>query len=186
MTDFHILTGEIKTTLTDVFTAVNKWFDEPLALRDHKPESGGWSIGQVLEHIELTNHFLIILIDKGAAKALRNVQGLDLEQEKKTYIFRRDALDEVGLHKSFEWTRPEHMEPKGQKSPEEIRSGLQQQLSHCLDILDQLKNGEGILYRTTMTVNDLGKTDVYEYLYFVAQHARRHLTQMQRIKSAFP
>ena len=30
-----------------------------------------------------------------------------------------------------------------------------------------------------MTVNGLGKINVYEYSYFLAQHARRHLTQMQ-------
>lgn len=31
-----------------------------------------------------------------------------------------------------------------------------------------------------MTVNNLGKIDVYEYIYFLAQHGRRHLTQMQK------
>jgi hypothetical protein len=30
-----------------------------------------------------------------------------------------------------------------------------------------------------MSVNNLGKLNVYEYVYFLAQHARRHLTQMQ-------
>jgi hypothetical protein len=30
-----------------------------------------------------------------------------------------------------------------------------------------------------MSVNELGKLNVYEYVYFLTQHARRHLTQMQ-------
>ena len=30
-----------------------------------------------------------------------------------------------------------------------------------------------------MSVTNLGKLNVYEYSYFLAQHARRHLTQMQ-------
>ena len=29
-----------------------------------------------------------------------------------------------------------------------------------------------------MTVNDLGKIDLYEWLYFLAQHTRRHLQQL--------
>jgi hypothetical protein len=29
-----------------------------------------------------------------------------------------------------------------------------------------------------MTVNGLGKIDVYEYIYFLARHAQRHITQM--------
>ena len=29
-----------------------------------------------------------------------------------------------------------------------------------------------------MTVNGLGKIDLYQWLYFIAQHARRHLQQL--------
>ena len=43
-----------------------------------------------------------------------------------------------------------------------------------------MPNGEGVLYQTTMSVNNLGKIDVYEYIYFLARHAQRHLEQMER------
>ena len=59
---------------------------------------------------------------------------------------------------------------------------MHEQLTECLDWLDQLSQGAGILYKTTMTVNDLGKINVYEYLYFLAMHIRRHLMQMNQIK----
>ncbi|MBN8787104.1 MAG: hypothetical protein J0I84_08435 [Terrimonas sp.] len=48
-----------------------------------------------------------------------------------------------------------------------------------------MKNGEGVLYKTTMTVNDLGKIDVYEYIYFLAQHGQRHVTQMEKNEAEF-
>ncbi|MEN4760257.1 hypothetical protein ABEG63_07945 [Chryseobacterium sp. C39-AII1] len=30
-----------------------------------------------------------------------------------------------------------------------------------------------------MTVNELGKINVYEYIYFLSLHAQRHVTQMK-------
>lgn len=70
------------------------------------------------------------------------------------------------------------MEPTGQKTHVEVRQQLKEQLRLCIDYLDRLRNGEGVLCKTTMTVNNLGKIDVYEYIYFLAQHGQRHITQM--------
>jgi len=138
-----------------------------------------------LEHIGLTNHFLLILIDKATNKALQNISKLDLQQELKNYSFHKDKLTEVGLHKSFNWIRPEHMEPRGQKTLPEVRQQLKDQLNLCLNYLDKLKKGEGVLYKTTMIVYDLGKIDVYEYIYFLAQHGQMHITQMTKNETEF-
>jgi hypothetical protein len=51
--------------------------------------------------------------------------------------------------------------------------------------LDQLKNGEGVLHKTMMSVNKLGKIDVYHFIYFLVQHAKRHIGQMEKIKGEF-
>jgi hypothetical protein len=163
---------EIKDSLTTIFDKIDLWFDKEAELRSYKPKNGGWSIDEILEHIGLTNYFLLILIDKGTAKALNNTLNLDLEIELENYVFHRDKLTEVGLHKSFEWIRPEHMEPKGQKTLIEVRQQLKDQIKHCFNKLELLRNGEGVLYRTTMTVNELGKIDVYEYIFFLAQHGQ--------------
>ncbi len=169
---------EIRTNLTDTFEYIDTWFDKKLKLRIYKPKNNGWTINQILEHIALTNHFLLILIEKGTKKALSNVNQLDFNEQLQSYTFHREKLNEIGVHKSFDWIRPEHMEPKGEKPLNEVRIQLENQLKMCLGFLDTLKNGEGILFKTTMTVNDLGKIDVYEYLYFLAQHGQRHITQM--------
>jgi hypothetical protein len=170
----------IRNFLTNTFDEIDTWFELPETLRHFRPARGSWTIDEVLEHIGLTNHFLLILIDKGTSKAWNNVHQLDLAAVLADYTFRTDQLTEVGLHQSFEWIRPEHMEPKGEKSLPEVRQQLKDQLTQCLAYLDRMPNGEGVLYKTTMTVNQLGKIDVYEYIYFLAQHGSRHIMQMQQ------
>lgn len=179
------LIQKIEGTLTGVFGQVDQWFDKEEALKHYRPSSNGWTISEVLEHIALTSHFLLKLIDKGAAKALKNIHQLDLETELRDYRFEETKLDEIGIHKSFAWMRPEHMEPTGQKSEVEVRQEIKSQLKRCLNHLKSMPDGQGVLYKTTMVVNDLGKIDVYEYLYFLAKHAERHLAQMQRNEAEY-
>ncbi|GAA4316817.1 DinB family protein [Flaviaesturariibacter amylovorans] len=176
---------DIRNSLVSSFSSIDAWFDKEAGVRSYKPQNGGWSINEVLEHIALTNHFLLILIDKGARKALDNASRVNVEDAVKDYEFHRDRLDEVGIHKSFDWIRPEHMEPKGGKSLTEVRQELNGQLERCLGHLQNLGKGEGVLYRTTMSVNGLGKIDVYEYIYFLAQHGQRHITQMHKVEAEY-
>ena len=183
--DIKELILEIKTFLNLTFDNIDLWFDRYQAVREYRPKNNGWTIDEILEHIALTNHFLLILIDKGTNKALANISKLDIAEELKTYTFHRDKLTEVGLHKSFNWIRPEHMEPKSEKTLTEVRRQLKDQLNICFTNLERLKNGEGVLFKTTMSVNELGKIDVYEYIYFLAQHGQRHITQMTKNETEF-
>lgn len=178
--DIHALISDIKNTLLDTFGRVDHWFEKTTLLHYYQPANGGWTIAQVLEHIGLTNHFLLILIEKGTQKALALSAKTEWEHALETYVFHKDQLTEVGIHQSFQWIRPDHMEPLGNKSMEAVRQQIKDQVGQCLSCLLQLKNGEGILYTTTMTVNGLGKIDVYQYLYFLIQHAQRHITQMEK------
>jgi hypothetical protein len=179
------LISRIRLVLSDTFSEIDQWFLKDSHLREYKPKDGGWSINQILEHIGLTNHFLLILINKGAKKALANTKSLELANELKNYIFHEEKLNEIGIHKSFSWIRPEHMEPRGEKNLEEVREQLISQLHQCFETLDRLPNGEGVLSKTTMTVNGLGKINVYEYIYFLAKHGQRHLTQMKKVEAEY-
>ena len=51
----------------------------------------------------------------------------------------------------------------------------------CLKLLNQLRHGESSLCKVRMSINDLDKIDVYQWLYFLAQHARRHVQQMEQV-----
>jgi len=48
-----------------------------------------------------------------------------------------------------------------------------------------MPKGVCILYKTIMIVNNLGKIDVYAYIYFLAKHAQRHITQMKRKETEY-
>ncbi len=169
--------NRIRTTLCDVFAQLDAWFEQGPAMRQIRPVSGGWSIDEVLEHVTLTNHFLMLTLRKWAEiaehRASRGDQPLGDESD-------LDRIEIIGERGSFGWERPEHMEPTGTPA-NEVRTTLQSQLDECLILLQRLENGRGALCQITMTVNDLGKIDLYQWLYFLVQHARRHLQQIAAI-----
>lgn len=172
----------VNEALCSVFAEVNLWFDREEALRQFKPTSGGWSVNQVLEHITLTNHFLMLTLRKWVGIAEQRARRGDPLPEGESDLERLLVIGERG---SFGWVRPEHMEPTGQPSSAEVRNRLRQQLGECLILLERLRGGSGALCRVTMTVNNLGKIDLYQWLFFLAQHARRHLQQIAAIEAEF-
>ncbi|UNK17019.1 DinB family protein [Paenibacillus sp. N3/727] len=176
----EFIDNELSQTLIDY----QAWFAVRPDLLVFKPRVG-WSVEQILEHVTLTNHFLLILIRKGKRKAIELSSKKDLKALLESYTYNLDELEAIAEHKSFSWLRPEHMEPKGDKELGQIRVLLDDQINECIEILYEIRNGEGILYKTTMTVNNLGKIDVYQYIYFLCQHAKRHIVQMQKVKEEF-
>jgi hypothetical protein len=172
----------VRDTLCTILARVDDWFDRPEDLRHFRPASGGWSVDQVLEHVTLTNHFLLLTLRKWAAIARHRANRGDPIPQGESDLGRLEVIGERG---SFGWVRPEHMEPTGVPSPAEVRATLRQQLGECLMLLERIGGGIGALCRVTMTVNALGKIDLYQWLYFLAQHARRHLQQLAALESEF-
>jgi DinB superfamily len=175
----------VRNNLSNVFRDVDIWFEKPADVRQFRPQNGGWTIDEILEHIYLTNHFLLIIIEKGATKSVKNSVDLNLNNMPFDYDFPIEKLNEIGIHKSFNWMRPEHMEPLGKYPLSILRENLKNQLPQCSDVLNKIQNGEGVLQKTMMSVNDIGKIDVYSYLYFLAKHAERHISQMQKNEIAY-
>ncbi|WP_127532142.1 DinB family protein [Paenibacillus kobensis] len=174
----------IDDELSGILRDYEEWFRLTPEMLRFKPHDR-WSIEQILEHVTLTNHFLLILIRKGTRKAKDSALKSDLNQAVSNYEYNLEALDQIARHNSFKWIRPEHMEPNGEKSTAEVKLLLEEQIEECQQMLRQLPNGEGILYKTMMTVNNLGKIDVYQYLYFLCLHARRHISQMQGVMEEY-
>lgn len=183
--NIHSQINTIRNKLIESFSEIDKWLMIESDLVNYRPKNGSWTINEIIEHVSMTNYFLLILIEKGFRKALKNNNGLVLDDELKSYQFLNQNLEEIGKHESFSWIRPEHMEPKGDISLFEIKSKLDFQLSQCLEYLGKMPNGEGVLYKTTMTVNTLGKIDVYQYIYFLAMHIQRHLEQIQKVDNEY-
>ncbi len=170
--------AQVRRSLTEVFAEVDRWFDRPEGLRTFKPPAGGWPIDQILEHVTLTNHFLMLVIRRWAEKAVRKAQRGEPIPEGESDLAR---LDIIGQRGSFRWVRPEHMEPTGVPGPSEVRKRMSQQVAECLELLARLGRGEGSLCQVRLSVNDLDKIDLYQWLYFLAQHARRHIQQMEDV-----
>ncbi len=77
------------------------------------------------------------------------------------------------------------MVPTGTRPSDEVLSLMREQVRECLDILGRLGGGEGSLHRVRMSVNDCGRLDVYQWLQFLALHARRHLAQLSANEAAW-
>lgn len=174
----------VREALVNNFRELDKWFQEDEALLNFKPSAEQWSIREVLEHISLTNYFLLLTINKSTRRALaRQLDGLIIMPS-------RDYEDkfrqiEVVSSKSFGWVNPAHLEPSGIKDMDEVRAVLKQQFAQGMYNLSLLKNGEGRLVKTEMTVNNLGKLDIYQYIFFLTRHIARHQAQMLELKEQF-
>ena len=172
----------VRESLCSTFAHVDAWFDRDERLRQFKPASDSWSVDQVLEHITLTNRFLMLTLGKWARIAEQRARRGDPIPLGESDL---DRLLVIGERGSFGWVRPEHMEPTGVPSSDEVRATLHRQLGECLIQLERIGGGIGAICLVTMTVNDLGKIDLYQWLYFLAQHARRHLLQLAALETEF-
>lgn len=167
----------VKQTLTEAYQLLDLWFEKPKEALFYQPRNG-WSIQEILEHITLTNHYLLIIIRKGRDKALKRARAGSKVKDGESDL---EKLWSIGQWGSFYWHRPDHMEPTGEVPIDEVKQKLSAQYRECLQILDSLSSGEGSLYKVRMSVQDLGKIDLYQWLYFLALHQKRHLTQIEKV-----
>jgi len=177
--------SRIKTEMFITFNEVMKWFNADEKLLHYKPKDGGWSIAEILEHISLTNFYLLILIRKGSLRALENSRDNSYKSFLETYEFDWDKMQLIGMPDAFNWSHPEHMEPQNKTALGDVRRTIKHQLTQSLFYLDELKNGEGIMHKSATSVAGIGKIDVYHHVYFLVQHAKRHLLQIKAAKEEF-
>jgi hypothetical protein len=177
--------SELRSQIDSTRSTLFDWCNASDSVLDYKPIDAGWTSRQILEHVMLTSHYLLLLIDKGAIKAKQRSMSTKVDVNWDSYSLLPPKLEDIGKHKSFSWIRPEHMEPKGSVSIAVIKATLQAQFHRCEYWLEMLPAGEGVLCLTTMTVNGIGKLDVYQYIYFLVLHAKRHLTQIANNKREF-
>ena len=168
----------VSEELDSAFGALDRCFDLGADALAYRPRDGGWSIAAILEHVTLTDHFLLLVIRKGRDKALKRAAAGTAIQGNVRDL---DALAPIGHPDAFPWLRPDHMVPTGGLSSDDIRARLQAQHQEALAILRSLPRGEGSLHLVRMSVQDLGKLDLYQWLAFLALHARRHHIEAQRV-----
>jgi hypothetical protein len=169
----------VETELIDTFDRLDSFFDLPETQRKYQPAPGEWSIDEILEHITLTSHYLMITLRQSLTKVLRRANEQPIPEGESDL----DKIVRISDPDAFGWIRPEHMEPTRTKSCTEVRALMQAQREECLHILRQIGQGEGSLHTVRMSVQDLGRLDMYQWLYFLVQHAKRHAVEIERIQT---
>ncbi|HEX2621225.1 MAG TPA: DinB family protein [Phototrophicaceae bacterium] len=169
----------IRAALYLTFDELDQYFDLSDEIRALKPDVNEWSIDEILEHITLTSHYLLLVVQSSRDKALKRAKLMPVPDEPSDL----DAILVLSDPDAFAWSRPEHMEPTGQKPLSEVRLIMRVQQRICLEILDQLPAGEGQLHQVRMSVQNLGKLDIYQWIFFLVQHARCHSEEIRRIVS---
>ncbi|HEX6886111.1 MAG TPA: DinB family protein [Planctomycetota bacterium] len=145
---------------------------------DRRPPDGGWTPREVLEHVTLTDRFLLILADKIAAKSrLRAARGAawPAHPPRFEHLARLAGRELV-------WEAPAHMRPSGDVPTSELRARLAADRAHALALLDGAPGGSATLHRIRMSVvgGEDDRLDLYQFLEVVRLHAVRHGAQIER------
>lgn len=169
---------ELRERLVEALDALVAWTRKDPALLARRPRSGAWSGLEVLEHVALSNRFLLVLAGKVRARSRARLEAgdpfptapPDLE------VVARSCFD------SRPWPAPEHMLPTGSVEPDRVRPDLAGQLERCLAFLVEMPSGEGTLHRIRFSRISRGddRLDLYQWLELIARHAERHTRQLER------
>lgn len=152
-------------------------FELPEPSLHQRPQDGGWTAAEILEHVTQTSSYLLLVIESSTRTCLKRATRQQVQPGESDLV----ALDVIGHPDTFPWLRPAHMHPTGMGSLAEIRQLLLSQFDRCLQLLDQLGRGEGSLHRVRMSVQNLGKLDVYQWIALLCLHARRHSIEIERV-----
>ena len=143
----------------------------------HRPAyPGAWTAAEHLEHVALANHFLLLTIGKGVATALRRAGSQTVPPGESDLV----RLSPIADPDAFPWEPPGHMIPTGVRQVAEMRELLAAQHRECLAHLERMAAGEGRLCSFRMSVCRLGMLDMYQWLFFLANHGFWHLAFLER------
>lgn len=178
-TDWERVVAELREGIVDVFGALRARCRTAGA---SPSPATGWTVPQILEHVTLTDRFLLILIDKISARARKRIVSGDPWP---AHAPRFDVLQSLASRER-EWDAPEHMIPIGDLPIGEIETRLERDESRCLALLNEFPRGEGTLHRIRMSMveGDDDRLDLYQFIEIVRLHARRHLAQIERIAAS--
>lgn len=151
--------------------------DEPLW--STRPAPDAWSAREILEHVTLTDHFLLILVDKLSQRCRKRLARGD---EVPTQSASTVDLEHIA-RREFTWPHPEHMTPTGTLGPAELDRQLCADRDRCLALLDEFPTGGGALHTIRMSVVD-ARLDLYQFLAVIDLHARRHVRQLERNRAS--
>ncbi len=167
----------LRVEIDEVFALLDRWCTRPPGELEMVPKDAGWSIRLVIEHVGIVNHYLLLTLRKGVETARRRAA-----REVAVPVAESDLtiFGDIADPDAFDWRSPKHMLPSGTLPLAEARAILARQHGECLLLLEGMAEGQGLLHTVRMSVRDLGRLDMYQWLWFLLMHARRHLAQIDR------
>lgn len=177
----HATIATVRFTLDETFARLDTWCTSAQELLFRRPSyPGAWTVAEHLEHVSLVNHFLLLTIGKGVATAVSRARTQPVPAGE-TELSPLSPIADPG---AFPWEPPDHMLPTGAMAIPEVRDRLDAQHRECHALLQRMPEGEGALCCFSMSVYRLGRIDMYQWLYFLAQHGRWHLEFLSRRDAA--
>ncbi len=178
MTSNNLATiAAVRRAIDGTFARLDDLCTRPVDYLHHRPAyPDAWTVAEHLEHVSLVNHFLLLTIGKGVATALRRARTLPIPSGENDLSRMAPIADPA----AFPWEPPGHMIPTGTQPVAEVRALLAAQHTQCLTYLDRMSAGEGRLCGFRMSVYDLGRLDMYQWLCFLARHGSWHLAFLER------
>ncbi len=140
-----------------------------------KPATTSWSVGEISEHITLSEDLLFSI----AQKTLQTPA--DYRKAKSLEGREQEILDKIS-DRSVKAQAPEVIRPSGKFASKRdliaaFQSARQKTIDYIKTTTDPLKNHIAIHPA-------VGELTVYQWIVFIAGHANRHVAQLQEVKAS--
>lgn len=157
---------------TELLTAVDT---VPSEHRDQVPESGGWSVALILEHLHRVEVGIVTRVKRAldeVSPPLRTEGPLPIERDRTPGLDRGEGRFES----------PERSAPQGGVPADESLRRLEESRRACLHLWDELVQFDAA--DITLPHFVFGPLNLYEWVDFIGGHERRHALQIRRLSES--
>ncbi|MEP7143004.1 MAG: DinB family protein [Ferruginibacter sp.] len=171
------LTQEERKAGSDYLKETRDYFTDHVkglsdAQLDFKAAPDKWSVRQCMEHIALSESFIVTVIDNSLKQPAN--------PEKKSEIkFTEEMLKTALLDRTKKGQAPEPIQPKGKfKTKEETMDAFLKARSKNIDYIETTKDD----LRSHITPHPFfGMLDAYQWMILLSAHSKRHTLQIEEV-----
>ncbi|MGD2092779.1 MAG: DinB family protein [Candidatus Aminicenantes bacterium] len=166
------IVNEIENARTTLFRTVEGLSQKEF---DKQPDSGQWSVGEILHHIYILENQVTKLLEKQVEKAKKRGIGPDLNTESLIKSLDRFAFETA----ETKLKAPSSVEPRQGIEKKKLIELLQHSRTALLEIVSAA--GSYDLSELIFPHPILGRLNMYEWILLIGKHDDRHRTQIENI-----
>lgn len=159
---------------------VDSWFDKEHLLQYQFPQQDK-SIMKIIEEALVFNRYVLQVIERSCKTAIEfsedNKNRLDEQLNSYNFLIPSYAFNEQFVKEE------EVMLINSIRDASEIWAELRWQLYTCLNCLEILKKGEGMLYK--VNVDSFGDLDLYQCLYLIALQMKEKIAAIMTLEKEY-